>query len=160
MTSHPPLSEGRTGRPPRRSGPNAGKRFSKATTSNPSSGTSDAPPLPVGHNGQKSVGRKVLSLRSVAKATHWLRNGSNRSSGIGGPPTVGDQVPAVRKLVLDFGQPVCALAVEQRPVWLAARDAVSRWPLLPGHACPLPPPAPLRRPPGSPRAPPVWPGSR
>src|SRR6266566_1745935 len=126
MTSHPPLFDWRTGRPPRRSGPKAGKRFSKATTSKPSSGTSDVPPAPVGHNGQKSVGRKVLSLRSVAYATHWLRSGSNRSSGIAGPATVGDQVAAVRQLMLDFGQPVRVLAVEQRAVWLAARDGLSR----------------------------------
>src|SRR2546426_502041 len=57
---------GRTGRPPRRSGPNAGNRFSNTTTSNVSSGTSEAPPSPVGHSGQNSVGRKVRSLRSVA----------------------------------------------------------------------------------------------
>jgi hypothetical protein len=42
------------------------ERFSNTTTSNVSRGTSEAPPTPVGQSGQKAVGRKVRSLRSVA----------------------------------------------------------------------------------------------
>src|SRR6266705_1796268 len=99
MTSQPVVG-GRTGRPLRRSGPNDGKRFSNTTTSNVSRGTSDVPPGPLGHSGQKSVGRKVRSLRSVAYATHSLRSGSKRSSGIVGQVggvTVRKQVSAVRE---------------------------------------------------------------
>jgi len=57
---------GRTGRPSTRSGPKAGKRFSKTTTWKSSIGTSESPPAPLGQRGQKSVGRKVRSLRSLA----------------------------------------------------------------------------------------------
>src|SRR3984893_2723979 len=72
-----------------------------------SSGPSDAPPEPVGHSGQKSVGRNVRSFRSVAYATHSLRSGSKRSSGIvagDGAIRVCHEVASVRQLEVGLGQ--------------------------------------------------------
>src|SRR6266566_495685 len=121
MTSQPVVG-GRTGRPLRRSGPNDGKRFSNTTTSNVSRGTSDVPPGPLGHSGQKSVGRKVRSLRSVAYATHSLRSGSKRSSGtacqcpgFAARTGVRKQVAAVGQLVVLPGQQTCSAGVVDAP---------------------------------------------